>query len=283
MRVIKKVQELRQALALLREGDKKVAFVPTMGALHAGHFSLIKQAQKVADIVVVSIFVNPKQFGPDEDFSAYPRQEEKDLALLAEQGVHIAYTPTAATMYKPRFCTSVAISGVLSSGLCGAVRPGHFEGVVLVVTKLLLQIAPDIAIFGEKDYQQLMVVRQLVSDLDIDVKIISAPILREKDGLAMSSRNVYLTASERTIAPELYKVLKETAATISKDPASPLEATLEKAKKTLLDKGFNSVDYLELRDSKTLATLTTKTAAAARLLVVAHLGSCRLLDNIEVK
>lgn len=282
MRVIRTIQELRQALKLLREGSKKVALVATMGALHAGHLSLIKQAQKAADVVIVSIFINPKQFGPNEDFSAYPRQEKVDLALLVEQDVHIAYVPDIKEMYKADFATSISVGGI-TSGLCGDVRPGHFDGIALVVTKLLLHAAPDVAIFGEKDYQQLMVIKQLVSDLDLPVKILGAPILREKDGLAISSRNIYLTADERKIAPELVKTLREVAAAVTKDPTSPCEALLENAKSSLISKGFSSIDYLELRHAKTLASMTAKTDQPARLFVAARLGTCRLIDNIDVK
>jgi pantoate--beta-alanine ligase len=279
MRVIRTITELRQAVALLRADAKKIALVPTMGALHDGHMSLVKMAQHVADCVIVTIFVNPTQFGPAEDFSKYPRQEIADLALLTEHNVQIAYVPDVTEMYQPGFATTMQVGGV-SGGLCGAVRPGHFDGVALVVTKLLLQAAPDIAIFGEKDYQQLMVIKRLASDLDIPVEIMGAPILREKDGLALSSRNVYLTDKERRIAPELYKCLQQCAAALT--AGGEVTSLLENAISHLLSAGFSSVDYMELRDAATLAPCTHYKGQPARLLVAARLGSCRLIDNIEL-
>ncbi len=278
MRVIRTVKDLRQAIRPLKQEQRKLAFVPTMGALHEGHMSLVRTARNMADAVVVSIFVNPRQFGPQEDLAAYPRPEIEDLAKLSEHNVDIAYIPSVEEMYSEGFSASISVAGI-SAGLCGAHRPGHFDGVALVVTKLLLQSLPDIAIFGEKDYQQLLVIQQLVNDLNIPVEIISAPIFREKDGLALSSRNAYLTAEERGIAPALYHHLQHIASELQ--AGGSLEALVAAATHSLQATGFNRIDYIALRDARTLQPLLSL-SAPARLLAAVYLGKCRLIDNIAV-
>lgn len=280
MRVIRTIAELRQTLKNLRQDGKKTALVPTMGALHAGHMSLITSAQNIIDTVIVSIFVNPKQFGPNEDLDAYPRPEQEDLAALSQHNVDIAYLPTAEEMYGAGFNTTISVAGV-SEGLCGSKRAGHFDGVALVVTKLLLQTLPDIALFGEKDYQQLQVIKRLVADLNIPVEIMSAPIFRERDGLAMSSRNRYLSENEREIAPLLYQQLRHIATMLSSDNMLSATALIEEAEQYLCKSGFSQIDYIELRDAQNLESLKTLTRPA-RLLAAAHLGKCRLIDNIAV-
>ena len=228
--------------------------------------------------VVASLFVNPKQFGPAEDFAAYPRDEAADLAAFASAGVDLVWAPSVAEMYPPGFAANIQIGGV-SEGLDGAARPGHFDGVATVVAKLLLQCLPDSAFFGEKDYQQLLVVRRLVQDLDIPARIIGVPTVREADGLALSSRNVYLSPAERQTAPLLHRVLREAAAALAAQPAE-VAGIVTRGIAALEDAGF-TVDYLELRDAATLAPLPLLDRPA-RLLVAARLGRTRLIDNIPV-
>ena len=276
--VARSVDALRQAVATWRARRARVGLVPTMGAIHAGHLALVHAARNGCERVVASLFVNPKQFAPTEDFSAYPRSEAADLAAFHAAGVDLVFIPTVAEMYPPGFATSIEVCGV-SEGLDGAHRPGHFAGVATVVAKLLLQCLPDAAYFGEKDYQQLMVVRRLARDLDIPVRIEGVATVREADGLALSSRNAYLTPAERRIAPLLHRVLRDSAAALSRDPDS-VTATLERGIAQLRAGGF-AVDYLELRDAATLAPLS-RLAGPARLLVAVHLGRTRLIDNIPV-
>lgn len=268
---------IRQSQEWKRSGQQ-ISLVPTMGALHAGHFSLIEQARRQADRVVVSIFVNPLQFGPDEDFSRYPRHEAKDTARVTAMGTDVLYLPKAEAIYPPGFATRVHIEG-LGDRLCGTFRPGHFDGVLTVVLKLFLQVAPHLAIFGEKDYQQLQIIRRMVADWNIPVEIQAAPTLREGDGLAMSSRNEYLTPEERTIAPRLYVVLRETAKELAGGVA--VSAALESAKVDLIAAGFTKLDYLELCDAETLEPLA-ELKTPARLLAAAWLGQTRLIDNVAV-
>lgn len=269
---------LRIALTTYRRDGKRIGFVPTMGALHEGHVSLVKRAKQQCDIVVVSIFVNPMQFGANEDLDRYPKRLEKDKSLLEEQGVDVLFVPTVEEMYPDHFSTTVTVSGV-SEGLCGAMRPRHFAGVATVVTKLFMQVLPDLAFFGEKDYQQLKVIERMVADLSIPVQIVGVPTGRSADGLALSSRNQYLSPKEREIAPLLYKYLNQAANKI----AGGLDVghTLDWAKQALLDGGFNKIDYMELREAAHLEPLT-RFEPPARLLAAAWLGTTRLIDNVPV-
>lgn len=277
--IVRSVADLRAQVRAWRLEGLRVGLVPTMGALHRGHLSLVEAALSRADRVAASVFVNPSQFGPTEDFSAYPRQEAADAGMLAGAGAHLLFAPTVAEMYPPGFATTVTVTGV-SAGLCGEVRPGHFAGVATVVTKLLLQALPDVAVFGEKDYQQLQVIRRLVRDLDVPVEVMGAATVREPDGLALSSRNAYLSPAERAMAPALYRVLTGVAERLrgGEIEAAPL---LAEASAEILRTGFASVDYLELRDAETLAALD-HADRPARLLVAARLGKARLIDNIGV-
>lgn len=277
-RVAHTVADLRAAVAAWRADGLRVALVPTMGALHEGHLSLIRMAKEKADKVIVSIFVNPKQFGPNEDFDAYPRTLDTDTVKVGLAGGHVVFAPSVNEMYPDGFATTVSVTGV-SEGLCGGARPGHFDGVATVVTKLLLIALPDLAIFGEKDYQQLMVIRRFATDLNIPVDIIGAPVVREVDGLAMSSRNAYLSDQERATANRLNRVLRQVADDL-KAGRSMAEAVAGGVAE-LERHGFGPIDYLELRDAATLATLE-RLDRPARLLVAARLGKTRLIDNIPV-
>lgn len=276
---VRSVADLRAQVRAWRQDGLRVGFVPTMGALHRGHLSLVETALTRVDRVVASVFVNPSQFGPNEDFQAYPRQETTDAGLLGGAGAHLLFAPMVSEMYPPGFATTVTVTGI-SSGLCGDIRPGHFAGVATVVTKLLLQALPDVAVFGEKDYQQLQVIRRLVRDLDIPVEVIGAPTVREPDGLALSSRNAYLSPEQRAIAPAIYRILTGLADRLrgSGAAAAPLLAA---GAEDLLRAGFASVDYLELRDAEDLAPLA-QADRPARLLVAARLGKARLIDNLGV-
>ena len=270
------VAPLRTQVAAWRGAGEPVVLVPTMGALHAGHLALVARARELGRRVVASIFVNPTQFGPTEDFSRYPRDPEADLALLAEAGADAAYLPDVATMYPPDFSTRVAVDG-LTEDLCGRFRPGHFSGVATVVTKLLNQARPDIALFGEKDYQQLLVIRRAVRDLDLPVSIEGVPTLREADGLALSSRNRYLDAGERRAAPRLHAVLTAIAEGLAAGAeAGPL---LARGRAELEAAGFSPVQYLEVRDAGTLAP-AERADRPVRVLAAAYLGRTRLIDNV---
>lgn len=282
--IIRTVHELRAEVEFWRKTEQRVALVPTMGALHDGHLSLVTQAKQIADRVVVSIFVNPKQFGPNEDFTSYPRQEAIDAEKLATVDCDILYAPTVTEMYPDGFATNITVSGVTES-LCGAARPGHFDGVATVVTKLLLQCLPDVAIFGEKDFQQLATIRRFARDLDIPVEILGGPTLRDHDGLALSSRNAYLSAEERARAVTLPNTLKGIIAEIHGGNRD-LPKLLADARAKLETAGFSPADYLELRDAETLELITeipvTGLTRPARLLVAARLGKTRLIDNMPV-
>src|ERR1700722_5312636 len=218
LRVARSVGELRLHVAAWRAAGERVGLVPTMGALHAGHMALVAAARARCQRTVASIFVNPKQFGPREDFSTYPRPESDDLAKLTQAGADLAFIPAVEEIYPEGFATTISVGGP-SEGLCGAHRPGHFDGVATVVAKLLIQAAPDAAFFGEKDYQQLMVVRRMTQDLNLPVEIVGVPTVREADGLALSSRNVYLSAEERRLAPDLHRVMRETVSAIARGAA----------------------------------------------------------------
>jgi pantoate--beta-alanine ligase len=279
LQIARDVAALRSHVALWRQAGETVGLVPTMGALHAGHMALVAAAQAACRRVVVSIFVNPKQFAPGEDLAAYPRPEAADLDMLRAAGVDLAFIPTPAEMYPPQFATIVRVEG-LSEGLCGAHREGHFDGVATIVAKLLLQSLPDIAYFGEKDYQQLMVVRRLARDLDIPVRIAGVATIREPDGLALSSRNAYLGAEERRIAPKLAQVLRGIAAHLAKDSNATATA-LAGGREMLSAAGFD-VEYLEIREAETLTPVTSVVTAPARVFVAAHLGRTRLIDNMPI-
>jgi pantoate--beta-alanine ligase len=279
MKTVQTVGALRQAVQAIRAEGRRLALVPTMGALHEGHMSLIRAARQHADTVCVTIFVNPTQFGPNEDFDAYPRQMREDSAMLERVGVELLFAPSIEEMYPKGFVTTVHVAG-LTEGLCGADRPHHFDGVATVVSKLLLQALPDVAMFGEKDYQQLLVVRQLVRDLDIPTRIQGCPTWREADGLALSSRNKYLSPEQRAIAPSLRQALQDVAAHFR--AGDEIAAHCARAAQMLRDKGFASVDYLEVRDAETLTLLPWIGHRPARVFGAARLGTVRLIDNIAV-
>ena len=272
------VAELRLQVRQWKAAGLRVALVPTMGALHQGHLSLVQAGFARADRVIASVFVNPTQFGPGEDFDRYPRQEQLDADLLASVGCSGLYVPSVDEMYAPGFCTSISVVG-LSQELCGVTRPGHFSGVSTVVTKLLLQALPDVALFGEKDYQQLTIIRRTVRDLDIPVEIVGVPTLREADGLAMSSRNRYLSAADRQAAPLINHVLHQIAQGLESGQES--ESLCRIATQILLDGGFVSVDYVDVRDAETLAKVARYAGRPVRILAAAKLGTARLIDNIE--
>ena len=273
--LVRTIQDLRKRLAAWRKAGESVALVPTMGALHEGHLSLVTLAKSKADRVVVSIFVNPIQFGPREDFGTYPRDEAGDLKKLGDAGVDLVFAPEAAEMYPEDFKTLIKI-GDLTEGLCGAARPNHFDGVATVVAKLLMQCGPDIAIFGEKDYQQLLVVKQLVRDLNIPVEIVGAPIVREADGLALSSRNVYLSPEQRKIAPLLHQTISGVAADLAQGRGCDDAVVAARFK---LDAAGFRVDYVAVRDPDTLKPLSGL-VKRARVLAAAYLGKTRLIDNV---
>ncbi|MBX3508331.1 MAG: pantoate--beta-alanine ligase [Parvibaculum sp.] len=277
--VARSAAALREAVARWRREGLTVALVPTMGALHDGHLSLADLGRQRADRVIVSIFVNPTQFAPHEDFSSYPRTEAADAARL-EGKAHLIYAPDAADMYPQGFSTTISLTGV-TEPLEGTFRPTHFAGVATVVAKLILRAMPDIAIFGEKDWQQLMVIRRMVADLDIPVEILGGAIMREADGLAMSSRNVYLSPEERKAAGQLNLILRDTAASVAKG-ARISDATAEGARR-ILALGFDKLDYLEIRDAASLAAFPDdRPTAPARILVAAKIGKTRLIDNMPV-
>ena len=279
MEVVRTIADLRQRISSWRVEGQTVSLVPTMGALHDGHLSLIKIAQEKCDKVVASIFVNPKQFLPNEDFEKYPRNEDSDIEKLVELGTDLLFSPNASEMYRADASTAVVISQ-LTDCLCATSRPGFFDGVGTVVTKLLIQTLPDIAIFGEKDYQQLLIIKRLARDLDIPTKIIGAPTIREIDGLAVSSRNVYLSPTHRETAPSIFKVLKTTATAIALGDDASLAA--KKAHDDLVLAGFSKIEYFEARHSETLEPIKD-TRNPGRLFAAVWLGSTRLIDNLEIK
>ena len=278
MQIVRQLDPLRDALADLRNAGRKIGLVPTMGALHAGHMRLVEAAAEQCDAVVASIFVNPTQFGEGEDLDAYPRQEVADAALLEAAGVQLLWAPSVDQVYPSGFATNISVSGI-SDGLCGAARPGHFDGVATVVAKLFNQVRPDAAFFGEKDYQQLAVIRRMARDLDFSHEIVGVATVRDSDGLALSSRNAYLTVEERGFAVALPQTMQEAATAIA--AGRPVAGALADAIARLLASGFHKVDYFELRDADSLAILDDFTKPA-RLLAAAHIGRTRLIDNIPV-
>jgi pantoate--beta-alanine ligase len=280
--IVRTVPALRSAVARCRDAGGKVALVPTMGALHAGHIALVKEARRSAHHVVVSIFVNPTQFAPNEDLATYPRSFDADVAALSGTA-ELVWAPTVEAMYPPGFSTRIDPAGPAVVGLEDRFRPHFFAGVATVVAKLLVQCQPDYAMFGEKDYQQLKVVTQMASDLDLPVTIVGVPTMREPDGLAMSSRNAYLSAADRATAPTLYRVLKQCAAAIGRD--GNLSQALDDGVRAIEAAGF-TLDYLEARDADTLEKVETAAPGSPqkplRLLVAARIGKTRLIDNIAV-
>lgn len=278
MKTIRTLDALRGETRLWRMNGESIGLVPTMGALHDGHMSLVRNARAQNDRVITSIFVNPKQFNQASDLEAYPRDEEADAAKLREAGVDVLWAPEVDQIYPDGFSTTVEVGGITDC-LCGATRPGHFSGVALVVTKLLLQSLPDRAYFGRKDYQQLQVVRRLATDLDIPVDIRGIDTVRERDGLAMSSRNWYLTEEERAAAPLLFRILTDIAeAAGSGDDVTRI---IDRGRKRLSDKGFGTVDYLEVRDAESFE-LVKRPTRPARAFAAVFLGKARLIDNVPV-
>jgi len=272
------IAALRREVRRYRAAGETVALVPTMGALHEGHLALMRAGRGLCRRVIVSIFVNPTQFGPQEDLASYPRDEAGDLAKLAAIGVDGVFMPALAEIYPHGFSTTVTVAG-LSEGLCGPFRPGHFAGVATVVTKLLIACLPDVAVFGEKDYQQLQIVKRLVRDLGLPLRIEGVATVREPDGLALSSRNAFLSPAERRTAPLLFGVLSRLAAALASGvEAAPL---LAEGSTELLRAGFTPLQYLELCDAETLLPLA-RAERAARLLAAAYLGKTRLIDNVPV-
>ena len=278
MQSIREANQLPVALVALRAGGKSLALVPTMGALHAGHIALVEEARRRADRVVATIFVNPLQFGANEDLDRYPRQEEQDAEMLEQAGCDLLWLPQAQDMYPPGFATTVSVEG-LSDRWDGEARPGHFDGVATVVAKLLCAVRPDIAIFGEKDFQQLAVIRRMTQDLQLGVEILGHPTIRDADGLALSSRNAYLSADERQKALALPQALNEAAAQIQS--GTPVADSLAQAKERLTAAGFARIDYVALVNALTLEPLD-RAGGPMRLIAAAVIGRTRLIDNIAV-
>ncbi|WP_370303110.1 pantoate--beta-alanine ligase [Pseudooceanicola sp.] len=279
MKIIRRKADLREVTQTWRDDGASIGVVLTMGALHAGHLSLVQAAKARADRVIVTIFVNPRQFNNPEDLAKYPRTEDSDAAKLAPLAIDVLYVPDPDQIYPEGFATTISVTGV-SDGLCGATRPGHFDGVATVVAKLLLQTDADFSFFGEKDYQQLQVVRRLVTDLDLKTRIIPCPTLREPDGLAMSSRNLRLGAEARAAAPVIRDAL--TAAARRIETGGDVAGALEGARRALIAAGLAEIDYLDLRADPDLAPLASADRPA-RLFVAAWLDGVRLIDNLPVQ
>lgn len=283
MQTINRLEDLRNAVDALKIGGKTVAFVPTMGALHEGHLTLVREARARASHVVASIFVNPRQFGPNEDLDAYPRRLAADAALLEAEGVAVLWAPTVDQMYPHGYATNISVSGV-SEVACGAARPGHFDGVATVVCKLFNQVRPDFALFGEKDWQQLAIIRRMARDLDLTQphvsNIIGVETVRDASGLALSSRNQYLTEREREQAAGLSAAMRRAISAIESGASVP--QALGSLNADIIAAGFASVDYADLRDAATLEAIETFTGQSARLLVAARIGAARLIDNMGV-
>jgi pantoate--beta-alanine ligase len=278
-KVVRTVPSLRRTLELYRKAGERIALVPTMGALHRGHLALVRDARRRARRVVVSIFVNPTQFAPHEDFTTYPRNFATDIKVLREAKVDLVWAPSVEAMYPDGFATRVAPEGAAKAGLEDEYRPHFFGGVATVVAKLFTQVSPDFALFGQKDYQQLRVVTQMAKDFDLPLKVVGVPTVRESDGLALSSRNVYLSTAERTVAPMLFRVLKGCASRIKN--GEKIQHVLNVGRIEIDVAGF-ALDYLEARHAITLAPIATPKDGPVRLLVAAKLGKTRLIDNIAV-
>ena len=278
-KIIRSIAALRRETGGWRADGLKYAIVPTMGALHEGHLALVQEGLKRADAVVVSIFINPKQFGANEDLGRYPRDEEGDIAKLADAGVPLIFVPTADEMYGPQFSTTVSLKGPAKVNLEDKFRPNFFDGVATVVAKLFIQSGADFAMFGEKDYQQLQVVRAMARDLDIPIEVVGVPTLRDEDGMALSSRNRYLTKSERTQATAIYKSLVQGAEKIRK--GTDAQKAMRAASRSLTTLGFK-VDYVTARNAQTLAVPVPRSGEPLRLLAAAWLGTTRLIDNIGI-
>jgi len=278
-KILRTVPSLRRALEPYRKAGASIALVPTMGALHRGHMALVREARRRAKRVVVSIFVNPTQFAPHEDFASYPRSFATDLKALRTQNIDVVWAPAVEAMYPDGFTTRLAPEGPAKAGLEDEYRPHFFGGVATVVAKLFTQVSPDFAFFGQKDYQQLRVVTQIAKDLDLPVKVIGVSTVREPDGLALSSRNVYLSSAERAVAPMLYKVLKDCASRIKS--GEKIDRVLNVGRIEVDLAGFG-LDYLEARHALTLAPVVSLKEGPVRLLIAARLGKTRLIDNIAV-
>lgn len=279
MQIVRTVADLRRIVAGWKSANERVGLVPTMGALHEGHLALVRLAREHARRTITTIFVNPTQFNDPKDLANYPRTEEKDAAMLRAEGVDLIFAPAPSEMYAVDASTKIIV-GQVTEGLCGAYRPGHFEGVATVVSKLFNQSQADVAVFGEKDYQQLQVIRRVVRDLDFPIEIVPCPTVRESDGLAMSSRNQRLSPEERGIAPAMAQALGNAASRIAK--GEPAAKPIAEARDSIAAAGFSKVEYLELRAEKDLRSLD-RANEPARLLAAAHLGSVRLIDNVSVK
>ena len=277
--IARTIATLDRAIGKFRAAGQSLALVPTMGALHAGHIALVRRARRKADRVVVSIFVNPAQFAPHEDFSTYPRPFDADVATLRDLEVDLVWAPQLDVMYPPQFATRIIVKGPAEADLEDRFRPHFFGGVATVVAKLFTQCRPDYAMFGEKDYQQLKTVTRMARDLDLRVEVVGVPTVREKDGLALSSRNTYLDARERAVAPSLYRVLSASAARIA--AGEPIAKVVSEGAIELEAAGF-ALDYLEARHAETLARVETREDGPLRLLVAARLGKTRLIDNVAV-
>ena len=278
MQIIRDPKALGIAVKALKAGGKSLALVPTMGALHAGHMALVEAARKRADVVAASIFVNPTQFNDPADLARYPRQEEADAAMLAEAGCSLLWMPTAEQMYPQGFATRISVAGIADRWE-GEARPGHFAGVATVVAKLLVAVQPEVAVFGEKDFQQLAVIRRLVADLGLPVEVLGVPTVRDADGLALSSRNALLSADERQLALALPNALQDAARRIG--DGEPVSGSLAKAKQALIDSGFLRIDYVALVDADTLEPLD-EPAGEMRIIAAATMGKTRLIDNVSV-
>ena len=280
--ILRTRKELNEFTQNIRDEEKTISYVPTMGALHEGHMSLVKAGFEKSDVVIVSIFVNPTQFGPNEDLDAYPRVLDKDTEICAKNGVAAIYTPSVEEMYPEGFSTKISVAGV-SEGLCGAARPGHFDGVATVVTKLIMQVKPDCTMFGLKDYQQFKVIDRMNKDLDLGFNLVGVQTAREQEtGLALSSRNAYLDADQYKVAIQLNKIIKQVADKV-RDTDQDLKDIIAEGKKALTEAGFEKIDYLEICNANDLSPVNQKSNNIDyQVLAAAKIGRARLIDNFKV-